>query len=186
MNETIALIKRRRSIRHYKQEQILGENLHAILESALSAPSAMNQQRWYFVVIQNKSLIQKIKGIARENILFSSITPLVERAKNPDFNPFHDAPTIVFVFADQNAKFSLIDASLAAQNMLIAAESLNLGSCIIALSEFAFMLEKGEQLKKELGVPEKYVHVCGITLGYKADDNPPAPPRNKEVVIYFR
>lgn len=48
--------------------------------------------------------------------------------------------------------------------------------------ELIFKSEKGQELLKELGVPEGYTHVCTMTLGYMDGDRPPAKPRNKEVV----
>lgn len=186
MNEVIATIRRRRSIRSYRPEQIPENELQVILESALYAPSATNQQRWHFVAVQNGDLLRKIAEAARENILASGIAPLVERAKNPDFNVFYNAPTVIFIFVDRNARFATIDAALAAQNMLLAAESLNLGSCIMALPEFAFASEQGKRLKEELGVPRDYTYVCTVTLGYKAKENPSPPPRRRDVITYIR
>ncbi|MGQ9623395.1 MAG: nitroreductase family protein [Candidatus Caldatribacteriaceae bacterium] len=185
MNEVIATIKRQRSIRSYRPEQISESELQAILESALYAPSAMNQQKWRFIVVQNRDLLWSIAEATREAILTSGIAPLVERAKNPGFNVFYHAPTVVFVFADKNARFATTDAALAAQNMLIAAESLNIGSCIMALPELAFTSERGEKLKEELGIPGDHVYVCAIALGYKTGENPP-PPRRRDVITYIR
>ncbi|MBS7633031.1 nitroreductase family protein [Candidatus Bathyarchaeota archaeon] len=185
MNEIIRVIKSRRSIRKFKTSQIPEPLLNEILECALLAPNARNQQKWHFTVIQNKGMLSRIVNILKENMINSGIEFLAERAKNPDFNPFGNAPTIILVTADKTARFAEIDCALAAENMLIAAESLGLGSCIMASTEFLFASEKGRELKRELGVPEGYEHVCVITLGYK-DETPLEKPRRKDVINYVK
>jgi nitroreductase len=185
MNETIEVIKRRRSIRRYKPEQIPDAYLQEILDCALLAPNARNQQKWHFTVIQNKEMLNKMASLMKESMLNSGIAFLAERAKDPNFNPFGGAPTVILITADKTARFAEIDCALAAENILIAAESLGLGSLIMTSTELLFKSEKGEELKKELGVPERYEHVCVVALGYK-DENPPAKPRRKDVVTYIK
>ncbi|MBS7616969.1 nitroreductase family protein [Candidatus Bathyarchaeota archaeon] len=185
MNEVITVIKNRRSVRHFKTEQIRDSELQEILECALLAPNARNQQKWHFTVIQNKNIINKMINTMKENMLRSGIEFLAERAKDPNFNPFGNAPTVILITADKTARFSEIDCALAAENIMIAAESLGLGSHIMTSTEFLFTLEKGKELKRELGVPEGYEHVCVIALGYK-DENPPAKPRIKDVINYIK
>ena len=185
MNETIEVIKRRRSIRRYKPEQIPDAYLHEILECALLAPNARNQQKWHFTVIQNKEMLNKMASLMKESMLNSGIAFLAERAKDPNFNPFGGAPTVILITADKTARFAEIDCALAAENILIAAESLGLGSLIMTSTELLFKPEKGRELKKELGVPEGYEHVCVVALGYK-DESPPAKPRRKDVITYIK
>jgi len=57
VNETLKVIRNRRSIRNSKDEQIKEEELAAILEAGLYAPSGMNSQDWHFTVIQNRKMI---------------------------------------------------------------------------------------------------------------------------------
>jgi len=131
MNETIEVIKRRRSIRKFKPKQIPDEYLQEILECAILAPNARNQQKWYFTVIQNKETLDKMANIMEEGMLKSGIDFLAQRAKDPNFNPFWNAPTVILITADKTARFAEIDCALAAENILIAAESLGLGSIIM-------------------------------------------------------
>jgi nitroreductase len=185
MNETIKVIKNRRSIRKFKSEQIRDSELQEILECALLAPNARNQQKWHFTVIQNKAVLNKMINILKENMMNSGIEFLAERAKDPDFNPFGNAPTVILITADKTARFVEIDCAAAAENILIAAEALGSGSHIMTSTELLFTSEKGKKLKRELGVPEGYEHICAIALGYK-DENPPAKPRRKDVVNYIK
>jgi len=128
MNETIKVIKNRRSIRKFKQ--ILDSELQEILDCALHAPNAGNQQKWHFTVIQNKDMLDRMANIMKENMMNSGIDFLVKSAKAPDYSPFNDAPTVVLISADGKARFVQIDCAAAAQNILIVAESLDIGSHI--------------------------------------------------------
>lgn len=185
MNETIKVIKNRRSIRKFKSEQIRDSELQEILGCALLAPNARNQQKWHFTVIQNKSVLSKMINILKENMLNSGIQFLAERAKDPNFNPFGNAPTIILITADKTARFVEIDCAAAAENILIAAESLGLGSHIMTSTELLFTSEKGKKLKQELEVPEGYEHIYTIALGYK-DEAPLAKPRRKDAINYIK
>jgi len=185
MNETLKAIKNRRSIRKYKAEQIGDADLQAIMEAAIYAPSAMNQQKWHFTVIQNRETLVKMAEMIKQNMLKSGIEFLAERAKSPDFNVFYKAPTVVIITADEKAHFTEFDCGAAAENIALAAESLNTGSCIIGLTSFLFEAGKADEIKKELGIPARYKFIISVALGYK-DIEPPAPPRNKDVINYIK
>lgn len=186
MNETLRVIRSRRSIRAYNSKQITDPELEQILESALYAPNAMNQQKWHFTVIQDKGILDRMVDTIKEEIVKAGNEFLKQRAIAPDYNTFYHAPTVILISADENAPWIQIDCGLAAQNITLAAESLNIGSCVIASSAFLFASEKGNEFKKKLGVPDGYNHVCTIALGYKVAENPVAPPRNKNVINYVR
>jgi nitroreductase len=186
MNETVNIIKNRRSIRQFKDDQIPDPELQNIMECAILAPNAMNQQKWHFSVIQSKDFLKKMIDITRENMINSGVEFLAGRARDPNFNPYFNAPTVIFVTAEENTRFSQTDAALAAQNILIAAESYNIGSHIMTSTEFLFASEKGKAIKKEMGIPEGYTHVCAIVLGYREGEPPAARPRNKDVITYIK
>jgi len=186
MNETITVIKNRRSHRKFKPEQIGETELQAILESAVYAPSAMNQQKWHFTVIQNKATLEKMVNTLKENIINSGNEAMAKRAGTPDFNPFHDAPTLVLITADETAPFTQIDCGAAAENIALAAESLNIGSCVIAMSGFLFESDNADEVKRELDIPEGYKHIISVALGYKDNENPPIPQKKTDVINYIQ
>ena len=186
MNEAIKVIMKRRSIRTYKAEQIADSELQQILEAALYAPSAMNQQKWHFTVIQNKNTLDQMVNTIKENIMNSGHEFLVKRVSDPGYHTFYHAPTVILISADENAQWIEIDCGLAAENIALAAEALNIGSCVMTSAGFLFASEKGTAVKKELGIPDGYKFICSVALGYKAGENPEAPPRNKEVINYVK
>ena len=185
MNETIGVIMKRRSIRKYKPDQVPDEDLRTILECGLHAPSAMNQQKWHFTVLQDKRIIERIGNIMRERMLKSGNERMVERAR-AGFVPFHGAPTLIIITADPQARFIEIDCGAAAENMALAAEALGYGSCLMASPGSLLSGAEGEGLRKELGIPEGYVHVISVALGYKDCETPAPQPRKPDLVNYVR
>ena len=186
MNEVVRVICNRRSVRQYKAKQITDADLTQILDAALSAPNAMNQQKWHFTVVQDKVMLERMIAIIKENMTNSGNEMLANRASVPGYNTFHNAPTVILISADEKAKFVQIDCGAAAQNIALAAESLFIGSCIITSSAYLFASAKGEELKIKLGIPHGYSHVCSVALGYKEGANPVAPPRNDNVINYIQ
>lgn len=181
MNESIKVITDRRTIRAYKKEQIKDSDLQQILDCAILAPNAMNSQTWHFTVVQNQETLDRLVDIIKANIMNSGIPPLIEKASDPNYHTFYHAPTVIIISGDPEAKFIQIDCGAAAQNIALAAKSLNIGSCVMTSSGLLFASDNKEKVKKELGVPEKYEHVCAVALGYMEGDNPPVPPRKKDV-----
>ncbi|MGV8026875.1 MAG: nitroreductase family protein [Anaerolineaceae bacterium] len=185
MNKVMDIIYSRRSIRQYKPQQITSREIKEILNAALYAPSARNLQDWHFSVVQNPALHLKLKRILKENMDNSGIGFLIQRAEDPNFDPFFNAPTVVFISGDKDDKFVDISCGAAAQNLMLAAESLHIGSCIIATPELLFSTDKEDELKKELGFPTGYRFICAITLGYKDCEKPEASPRKDDVVSFL-
>lgn len=173
MNETIKTIMSRRSIRAYKEEQLKEEDLKAIIDAGLYAPSAMNQQSWHFTVIQKKDLINKVNEACKV---------AMQRTNNPDFNVFYNAPTIIIVSGSDKAIAPKNDGSLAMENMFLAAASLGIGSCWIHAVTGLINTEDGKNLIKELGIPEGYSIVGSGAFGYKASESPAPAPRKEGTV----
>jgi nitroreductase len=92
MNETLKTIESRRSIRRYRQEQIADAELEQIINAAIYAPSAVNQQKWRFTVIQNKEMLDRMVGIIKTNIISANAGFLAQRAVLPDYNTFSTPP----------------------------------------------------------------------------------------------
>ncbi len=186
MNEFLEIIKNRRSIRSYQDKQISDSDLEKIIEAGIYAPTSMNQQKWHFTVIQNKTLLDRMVHSIRENIMNLKIPFLSERASEPGYHTFYNAPTVIVISGEDSANSIQIDIGLAAENIALAACSLDISSCVITSSGFLFAASEGEQWKQELGIPSGYSHICSLALGYKKGENPDAPPRNKEVVNYIK
>jgi nitroreductase len=183
MNEVLRAIKSRRSVRKYSQEQISRESLEAVIEAGIYAPTAHNEQPWHFTVIQNQELLRHINDTVREGMLKSQDDWTQRMAADPGFKVTYDAPTLVIVSGKTDGMAWRVDCAAAIQNMLIAAESMNIGSVWLGLMRFFF--QKEDEVRK-LGIPEGYQPYYGVALGYKAEEKAqPAPKRNRDVVNYI-
>jgi nitroreductase len=184
MNPTIETIKNRRSVRSYLPQQIKEEELKEILDTAVYAPTGRNHQPWHFTVIQNKEMISKMGAKTKELMSQSKEGWISERGKDLKFNLFYNAPTIIIVSGRKDAYSPLTDCSAAIQNILLAAESLNIGSCWVGLVSHFFSVE--EEVAK-LEIPDGYEPHYAVCLGYK---NPEAKiimkERKKEVFNYIK
>lgn len=186
MNETIKNIMNRRSIRKYKAEQITEEELTILLDAGQYAPCGLNQQSSHFTVVQNKEMLQKINDVCKNAYLNSGIKTFEERAKVDNFNVYYNAPTFVIVCGDSKSPAHLNNGSAALENMLIAAESMGLGSCWIHALSIVFPTEEGKALKEELGFSEDDVFVGAAVFGYKDMPQPSPAPRKEGIVTIIR
>ncbi len=165
MNLVIDTIKQRRSIRGFKEQQVRDSDLQTVLDCALCAPSACNKQSWHYTVIQNPDMIQYLNDTAKANLRKSDV-PLFKQYGEDDTVLLYGAPTLIVVSGDEEDYDAIIDCSAAVQNMLIAAQSLGLGTLWNGLINFAF---ETEAAKEKTAIPAGYTTYYGIALGYAVD-----------------
>ena len=177
--ELLDIIKKRRSIRKYTNEQIPREHLEMIVEAGLCAPNAGGRQGTIVVGIHNAELTEvvgklNLSGFDRSRLSGSFVSheqPSV--IDDPNIKSgFYGAPSVCVVFAEKNFAYSIPDAFCAAENMVLQATELNISSCIIARGEETFSGEYGKKLLSDWGVPDTYIARCFVILGY-IDREPP-------------
>ncbi len=184
MNNVLETIKNRRSIRNYKAEQISQEELDQIIEAGIYAPTAGNEQPWHFTIVQNPDALKHINEVVKEEMIDSDIEWVRNAAKSPTFNVTYDAPTLIIVSGRADGMAWQADCSAAIENMMLAAESLNIGSVWIGLIRNLF--KRNEEVEK-LEIPEGFLPYYGVSFGYKANEKrAEAPKRNRDVVNYIR
>ncbi len=83
------------------------------------------------------------------------------------------------MFAPKNFLYSIPDAFVAAENMVLQAAELGISSCIVARGEETFANERGAELLRVWGVPENYIARCFVVLGYCKGDYPQPKPRRQ-------
>ncbi len=90
MNQVLETIKNRRSVRKFKKEQLKDSEIEAILEAAIYAPTALNEQPWHFTVIQNKELLDEINTVSKKTLAENpeSMKNMPESLINAMSNPF--------------------------------------------------------------------------------------------------
>ena len=179
-NKVVDCILSRRSIRAYKQEQIKDEELQTILNCGINAPSARNSQPWEIRVIQDKQVISDLNKAVIADMI-ERRPESKERFANEDASVFFNAPTLIVMAYDTTQYWGMSDCGMFAQNVLLSAESLNIGSCAVGCCREYLASEKAADFVKSLDLPENYIPYLTITLGYK-DESPEAKPRNDEKV----
>jgi nitroreductase len=166
MNDVLKTISARRSTRRFMPEQITDAELQAILDAGLQAPTGHNDQSCYFAVVQNSKRIRELSDGSKMEMRKIPVDWIANLGRNEKFNIYHDAPTVVLVAARKDAVSPVPDACAAIQNMLIAAESLNIGSCWIGFAHFNF--SSPERLQS-VGIPDGYAVHFGVALGYRPE-----------------
>lgn len=186
MNEVLRVIKERRSMRKFKEEQLKDSEMEQIIEAGLFAPSGHNKQTWNFTVVQNKEILDELSVAAKEVCKTFPDEYIQKLANNEKFHVFYDAPTVVIVSGKDNEFTMKEDCSAATQNMLLAAESLNIGSCWVEFVGILFSSEKGAEYKSKLNIPEGYSPLHAVALGYKGVELTNAPARKENAVQYIK
>lgn len=184
-NEVVEAIKSRRSIRSYKPEQIDQAQLDTIIDCAINAPSAMNKQSWEVRVIQNPDLLKRINDSFVEKAKGKDLKGSASRSQEPGFSVFHGSPTLIIVGREKNNSTSFVDCGLLAQNILLSAESMNIGTCTIGNMASILNDPDAKEFLKEINMPDTHEVAFGISIGYK-NENPEAKPRDASKVQYIK
>lgn len=185
-NLTLQVIKRRRSIRAYRPEQVSADEVRAVVEAGLYAPHAGDQD-WHFTVVQNWELLQRLNLVAKEAARGSGLEWLQRLGNDPTFDCLYGAPTLVIVSGNGQSPIPLdSDCAAATENLLLAAESVGLGSCWIYFILLAFQSSQAAGLRQELQIPEGYRPYTSVALGYKQAEGEPVPARKPGLVTYIR
>ena len=193
MPDIFETIMHRRSIRRFEPKQIEEAALQQIIQAGLYAPSAGGRQGVIFAVCQDKEVNERLGKIKRANARpqMATKTSFVSReqpsiADDPKLtNAFYDAPTVITMFAPKNFLFSVDDCAVAAENMMLAADALGIGSCYIGQGWTAFADPYGQEILQQWNIPADHYAVMQLLLGYsrECDKHPTPKPRKEGRVI---
>ncbi len=195
-NPTINTILNSGSTRAFSNRNIEDRTIDLIIKCGIKAPSAMNKQPWHFSVVKDRRLLDKINAEAPAGPP-GGAGPKKPDAPQPQSPPgnapkrhmFSNAPVVIIISATVDSQFSTFDAALACQNMSIAAQSLGLGSRIVASPTIVLNGSKEKEYRKILQIPDGKKVVAALLLGYP-DKSPDgvsgASTRNSNAVSYIR
>ena len=172
----------RRSVRSYKARKVDRTAISILLEAAVRAPTSIHQEPWAFVIIQDKDLLRSISDQAKPLFMAEAIEIGLEHAghsfdifKYPDFNIFYDANTLILICGKTSSPSFEADCWLAAENLMLAACAMGLGTCVIGSALAALNTPK---VKLKLNIPENFIAVAPIVLGYPDDEIAPVMRKN--------
>jgi nitroreductase len=158
-------IKGRRSVRAYTDESVSKEQLDAVLEAGVWAPTGMAREPWRFIIIENKELIKYVSDEAKEAVK-QMMPPLAEKFCTKADIICYNAPMLVLVCTEKDAQWghiNLLDSVLAAQNMFLKAYELGLGTCYMG---FVQLLNRKPEVLHKIGVPENCELAVPFIIGH--------------------
>ncbi|MDP3063485.1 MAG: nitroreductase family protein [Chloroflexota bacterium] len=159
MNETIQSILGRRSIRRYKSTQVDKATIETILRAGMASPTASNRQPWELLVITSREGREKLaRAHSYAQMLLTAPVCIVVCGNRERFYPEREAED-----------FWVQDCSALTENMLVAAQSLGLGTCWCGVYP---RRTRVEAVSKALGLPQGIVPLNLVALGY-GDEDPP-------------
>ncbi len=167
-NEVVETIMSRRSIRNYKQTAVGRDTLNMIMQCGINAPNGQNRQSWEVRVVDNPELLAQMSqamGDSHQGMEFAK-------------ECFRGAPVMVFIARDLSYDFSAYDCGLMAENIMLSAWSLGVGSiCLGSPVRFLTDNDVCKPYLEKLGFSEGYELSLCVGLGY-ADETPEAKPRD--------
>jgi len=164
MNEVLKTIAARYSCRDFKDTPLTDEQIKAITEAALAAPSAMNRQPWHIVFVTDKAIVDEFDTEGMSILAAAEDKAGYERMMARGGKLFYNAPSLVFILSDGSAWGSL-DSGILCQNITLAAQSLGLATCIVGMAGVPISGPKGDDFKKRLKFPEGHEFAVGVLVG---------------------
>ena len=176
-NAVIENIMARRSVRKYLDKPVEHEKLAQIAICGINAPSGSNSQPWEIRVVEDPSFISGLTEI------YKAANPEAV-SRDPGFkNMFRNAPNAIFVATPEGR--GELDAGMLAENMMLSARSLGLGTCCLGgVLRFLMSSEDAKPYIGRLGFPEGYVIRYILAVGYP-DESPDAKPRDEGKIRFI-
>jgi nitroreductase len=161
--ETEKTILERRSVREYEDKKVPEDIVAKLLKSGAMAPSTMDKQPCRFIVITNQDKIKELSKKVKEKLSGVSIlSKFFEARKSLEDPIFYSAPLLILIVAEKN-DWAPINCSLAAQNMMLRAYDMGLGSCFIGFLRY---LKDDTETIRSLGVEDNQEIFCPLIFGY--------------------
>jgi nitroreductase len=182
---TLEAISARRAVRSYDETPIERQTLGLLIAAASQAPSGLNAQPWHFTVIRNQARLDQLSSAAkthmRQVLGDDEGAPAIRRmVVEPDFQIFYHAPALILISV-KIGDWAVEDASLAAENLMLAAVEQGLGTCWIGVAQRWLETDEG---KRSIALPPEFLPVAPIIVGHPRGATPPVP-RTAPVVSWI-
>jgi nitroreductase len=168
METIMDIIKKRKSIRVYKDKPLPEDIISKILEAAKYAPTARNMQELEYKVVTGKALMTGLSDGIMKAVQQEGMPLKGPPGARPDF--FHSAPLLILITAPKDNHWAPTDGALAVQNIMLYATSQNLGSCFIGMAQF---INRDAASLKTLHIADNRHIVAAVICGYPDEDTPP-------------
>jgi len=179
------LLKTRRAVRSYRDKDVPLDLLKEIIQDACLAPSGGNRQPWRFIIVNDRDTIGRLSEESRTNLVAdldnnpASWAKRYETAlRNPEFNVFYNAPSLVIICGDKHSHSFEVDCALAASYLMFSAAARGLGTCWVDLGSRIC----DPKLLEEIGLIDDLTIVAPIIIGYPKTI-PAIPSRNEPIIL---
>lgn len=185
----------RRSVRSYARKPLAASTIRALLDAAVQAPTAALEQPWLFAVVEDRRVLACVSDQAKA--LLSQEPPagpglagghaaalnsaFRKRLDDPAFDLFYEAPALVVICARRPNPFVIADCWLAAENLMLAATALGLGSCCIGAAARAL---NSPEIKTLLRLPDDVEAIAPIVVGIPVGAAVPVPRREPAIISW--
>jgi nitroreductase len=181
-------IHERRSVRSYSPQRLDQATIRNLLDAAVWAPTAVHEEPWAFVIVQDMAALKRLSD--RAKAIFAAdarrahpdqATHLLEILAQPDFNIFYNAGTLIIICGRPKGPFVVADCWLGAENLMLAAHAMRLGSCVIG---FAVPALNTPEIKAELGIPADCTAIAPIIVGVPSGETPRTTRKDPEILTW--
>jgi nitroreductase len=181
-------IYKRCSVRSYSPERLDQATIHTLLAAAVRAPTAVHEEPWVFAILQDTSALKRLSDRAKPLFLEEVQRAHLDRGEHtldifasPDFNMFYNAGTLIIICGKPMGPFVVADCWLAAENLILAACSMELGTCVIGAAVPAL---NTPDIKAEFGIANELTAIAPIIVGVPSGETPPTARKEPEVVFW--
>jgi nitroreductase len=173
----------RRAVRSYTEQTVDDETVRALIDAAIQAPSAVNQQPCSFCVVRDRTLLARISREAKTYMVKNTPIGLMshhfnEILNDTNFDIFYHAPVLIVICTNADIPWAIEDAALAAENLMLAARAAGLGSCWIGFAQGWLGTPEG---KAALNLPDGYKPRAPIIIGHPKAMPAPVPRKAPEI-----
>jgi nitroreductase len=181
--DVAAAITGRRAVRAYRPQALDEPAIRQLIDAAVQAPSAANQQPWAFTVVRDQRVLERLSAETKSYVLAHlpagrDLARFHGRLDDPQFHIFYRAPVLILISGVAPGPWIIEDCSLAAENLMLAACAAGLGSCWIGFAQSYLNTPEGKSL---LQIPSAWVPVAPIIVGHPSEASAPVLRRAPEI-----
>ena len=186
--EALEAILTRRSTRKYKNAGLDRELIEKVIEAGRYAPSGSNSQSTHFIVITDKTVLSELAELVKHEFAgmeikedtYISLKNSINAAKSGNYMFYYDAPVLIVTANRGGYGNAIADSACALENMMIAANALDLGSCWINQLHWLDKNEAVRNFLQDKGLKEEETITGGLIIGYPDGDLPNRTPLDRK------
>jgi nitroreductase len=171
--DTFEAIQTRRSTRKFKDEPMDGEMLEKVIAAGRLAPCGGNSQSAHFITIRNRKILDELAGLVRETFagmettpgMYKSLQAAINASKKGSFVFHYNAPVLIVVANRIGYGNAMADCACAVENMMIAANALDLGSCYVNQLHWLDGSAAVREYMAKLGLGEDETICASLVMG---------------------